>query len=55
MAGAIRRGVRFEGLTADVASDGRDALGMIRATEYDAVVLDVVLPSTELAARRDRS
>ena len=47
MAAAIRRGLRFEGIAADVASDGRDALGMVRTTEYDAVVLDVMLPDLD--------
>jgi len=47
MAAAIRRGLRFEGIAADVAADGRHALGMVRATEYDAVVLDVMLPELD--------
>ncbi len=47
MAAAIRRGLRFEGIAADVATDGRHALGMVGATEYDAVVLDVMLPDLD--------
>jgi len=43
MAAAIRRGLRWEGLVADVAAGGRQALAMTAATEYDAVVLDVML------------
>ena len=44
MAAAIRRGLRSEGLAADVATGGLQALGMASAGEYDAVVLDVMLP-----------
>ena len=43
MAAAIRRGLRFEGLVADIAGGGLDALGMVRATDFDVVVLDVML------------
>jgi two-component system OmpR family response regulator len=44
MAGLLRRGLKEEGLAADVARTGDDALWMARATEYDAIVLDVMLP-----------
>ena len=44
MAGLIRRGLTEEGLAADVAKDGHDALWMAAATDYDAIVLDVMLP-----------
>jgi two-component system, OmpR family, response regulator len=43
MAAAIRRGLRFEGLVVDVAGGGEEALLEVSATEYDAVVLDVML------------
>ncbi len=43
MAGLIRRGLREEGLAADVAIRGEDALWMAEATTYDAIVLDVML------------
>jgi two-component system, OmpR family, response regulator len=46
MAGLIRRGLREEGYAADVAATGDDALWMAQATEYDAIVLDVLLPGT---------
>jgi two-component system OmpR family response regulator len=36
-----------EGLAADVANAGDDALWMARATEYDAIVLDVMLPGMD--------
>ena len=44
MAGIIRRGLLEEGHATDVAATGEDALWMARATEYDAIVLDVMLP-----------
>jgi two-component system, OmpR family, response regulator len=47
MAAAIRRGLRAEGLLADVAVRGEDALWMAGATEFDAVVLDVMLPGID--------
>jgi two-component system, OmpR family, response regulator len=47
MAGLLRRGFREEGLAADVARTGDDALWMARATEYDAIVLDVMLPGVD--------
>jgi two-component system, OmpR family, response regulator len=47
MAAAIRRGLRFEGLIADIASGGEQALGMAGATEYDAIVLDVMMPGLD--------
>ena len=47
MAAALVRGLRYEGVIADVATGGAQALGMARATEYDAVVLDVMLPDLD--------
>jgi two-component system OmpR family response regulator len=47
MAGLLRRGLAEEGLAVDVAQTGDDALWMAAATEYDAIVLDVMLPSTD--------
>jgi len=44
MAGLIRRGLTNEGLAADVVGTGEDALWMAQAHEYDAIVLDVMLP-----------
>ena len=44
MAGLIRRGLASEGLAADVAGTGEDALWMAQAHDYDAIVLDVMLP-----------
>jgi two-component system OmpR family response regulator len=47
MASAIRRGLQAEGVIADVAGRGEDALWMAAATEFDAVVLDVMLPGID--------
>ena len=47
MAAAIRRGLRFEGLVADVAGGGEEALRLAGATEYDAILLDVMLPDLD--------
>jgi two-component system OmpR family response regulator len=44
MASLIRRGLIKEGLAVDVTSTGEDALWMAQATDYDAIVLDVMLP-----------
>jgi two-component system, OmpR family, response regulator len=47
MAGLIRRGLVEEGLAIDVARTGDDAVWMAAATEYDAIVLDVMLPGLD--------
>jgi two-component system OmpR family response regulator len=47
LAGLLRRGLVEEGLSVDVARTGDDGLWMARATEYDAIVLDVMLPGTD--------
>src|SRR5258705_13107389 len=47
MAGLIRRGLRQEGMAADVALKGEDALWMAGSTEYDAIVLDLMLPGID--------
>ncbi len=47
MASLLRRGLLEEGLAADVARTGDDALWMAEATEYDAIVLDVMLPGLD--------
>jgi two-component system OmpR family response regulator len=44
MAAAMRRGLQAEGIVADVATRGEDALWMAAATEFDVVVLDIMLP-----------
>jgi len=44
MASLLQRGLVEEAYAADVARTGDDALWMARAVEYDAIVLDVMLP-----------
>jgi two-component system OmpR family response regulator len=57
MAAAIRRGLQGEGIVADVAGEGDEALRLTRATEFDAVILDVMLPGDDgfTTCRRLRS
>jgi two-component system OmpR family response regulator len=47
LAGLIRKGLREEGLIADVAIRGEDALWMAESTPYDAIVLDLMLPGID--------
>ena len=47
MASLIRRGLSEKGHAADVARKGEDALWMARASEYDAIVLDLMLPGID--------
>ena len=47
MAELLARGLREEGHAADVAGTGEDALWMARAVDYDAIVLDVMLPGID--------
>jgi two-component system OmpR family response regulator len=47
MASLIRRGLVGEGIAADIASTGEDALWMAQAHPYDTVVLDVMLPGLD--------
>jgi two-component system OmpR family response regulator len=47
MAALIRRGMREEGMAADVATKGEEALWMAGSTDYDAIVLDVMLPGID--------
>jgi two-component system OmpR family response regulator len=47
MASLLRRALRGEGMAADVAVRGEDALWMAAATRYDVLVLDVMLPGID--------
>ena len=44
LAGLLERGLTEEGHAADVARTGEDALWMAGSVEYDAIVLDLMLP-----------
>jgi two-component system OmpR family response regulator len=56
MAALVRRGLVEEGHLAEVAVDGETAVAMARASAYDAIVLDVMLPRLDgfSACRRMR-
>jgi two-component system, OmpR family, response regulator len=58
MASLLLRGFRKNGDAADVARTGEDAVWMSGAVDYDAIVLDVMLPGMNgfetLAALRDQ-
>ncbi|TMK68650.1 MAG: response regulator transcription factor [Actinobacteria bacterium] len=47
LASLLDRGLTEEGHAVDVAGNGDDALWMAAATEYDAIVLDVMLPGRD--------
>ena len=47
LAALLARGLREEGYSADIAGRGEDALWMARAVDYDAIVLDVMLPGQD--------
>ncbi|MGH3133624.1 MAG: response regulator transcription factor [Gaiellaceae bacterium] len=47
MASLLQRGLVEEGYAADVARTGDDALWMAQAAEYDAIVLDLMLPGLD--------
>lgn len=47
MAALLRRGLSEEGLNVDVADEGERAVAMAGAADYDAVVLDVMLPGID--------
>jgi two-component system OmpR family response regulator len=47
MASLLRRALRGEGVAADVAVRGEDAIWMAEATRYDAIVLDLMLPGID--------
>jgi two-component system OmpR family response regulator len=47
MSALLRRGLRAEGMAVDVTARGEDALWMAGSTEYDAIVLDVMLPGID--------
>ena len=47
MARLVKRGLEEEGVAVDVADRGEDAVWMAGSTEYDVVVLDVMLPGLD--------
>jgi two-component system OmpR family response regulator len=47
MSGLLRRGLREEGLLADIAATGEEGVWAAHENTYDAVVLDVMLPDID--------
>jgi len=47
MAELLKRGLEEENHSVSLAHDGRDALEMAEALEYDAIVLDLMLPGID--------
>lgn len=47
LAGLLRRAMAEQGIAADIAGRGEDALWMVDATDYDVLVLDVMLPGID--------
>jgi two-component system, OmpR family, response regulator len=47
LARLIQRGLRKEGMAVDVTANGEEALWMVTATDYDAIILDVMLPGID--------
>jgi two-component system OmpR family response regulator len=47
LASLIARGLREEGYAVDVAHRGEDVLWMAQATQYDTILLDVMLPGAD--------
>ena len=50
MARAVRRGLEQEGYAVDAVADGEDALHRALYEDYDAIVLDVMLPGKDGSA-----
>lgn len=47
MADLLRKGLREEGYSVDIAANGTEALWLGREVDYDAIVLDVMLPGMD--------
>src|SRR5574341_167281 len=47
MAGVLRRGLEEDGFAVDVAASGEDGLWYARENDYDAIVLDLILPGVD--------
>lgn len=47
MAALVRRGLTENGTAIDIAPKGEDALWLARAHDYDAIILDVMLPGLD--------
>jgi two-component system copper resistance phosphate regulon response regulator CusR len=43
----LQRGLESAGYAVDVAPDGRNAIDMVHATDYDLIILDMMLPDMD--------
>ncbi|MEY2477758.1 MAG: hypothetical protein QOG87_3073, partial [Actinomycetota bacterium] len=44
LAAAVKRGLEGSGFSVDVAHDGEEGLWLAREANYDAIILDLMLP-----------
>ncbi len=47
LARALRQGLEEEGFAVDTAHDGEEADGKVKSTDYDVIVLDLMLPKID--------
>ena len=47
LATLLRRGLTEEGHAVDLAADGEEALAWVDVADYDAIVLDIMLPGID--------
>jgi DNA-binding response OmpR family regulator len=47
MAGLIRQGLEEEAYAVDVVYDGKEALQWLRTSDYDLIILDIMLPGAD--------
>ena len=43
----LKRGLESAGYAVDTASDGKSAIDMVHATDYDLIILDMMLPDMD--------
>jgi heavy metal response regulator len=43
----VKRGLESAGYAVDIAADGKTALDMVHATDYDLIILDMMLPDMD--------
>ena len=47
IASLIKRGLKEEGYAADIASDGNEGEFLATTNQYDAIILDIMLPKLD--------
>src|SRR5687768_2552901 len=43
----LKRGLESAGYAVDTAADGKSAIDMVHATDYDLIILDMMLPDMD--------